>query len=256
MLTYCAGKSRAMRKISLALLFVLPFAAGAIAPAAAQDLDLQYRQRTEERLYALESQLRDMTGQIERLQWRLAQSEKRVQALEAALAGTSGAAASGGAATAPGSKPAAPLASGAPAPSEPDRVGGTLPTGDAQAEYDAAYGLLGQGKFAAGEAAFRTFVKRHPDHQLADNARYWIAETLYARQSYQPAATAFLENWQADPQGPKAADNLLKLGMSLQRLDKTNEACASFAKLLSDYRGAPDRVRGAASRERAALGCS
>ena len=115
--------------------------------------------------------------------------------------------------------------------------------------------LLGQGRFDEGEAAFRDFLRVHPEHKLAGNARYWIAETLYARQRYQEAATAFLEAWQADQRGAKAPDNLLKLGMSLQRLEKKPEACASFQKLLSDYRGASRRLRAAASRERSALGC-
>lgn len=239
---------------------VLIFAAAGAAPVAAQQaaqgIDLAYRQRTEERLSALDRQIRDLTGQVERLQYRLRQSDQRVEALEAELASVraasiqadrpeAGAAADGG------------MAAGGNLPGAPDQGGAmaSLPEGEVQAKYDAAYGLLGQGKFDQGEAAFRDFLRDHPDHKLAGNARYWIGETLYARQRYQDSATAFLEAWQADQRGAKAPDNLLKLGMSMQRLDKKSEACAVFAKLLSDYRGAPARLRTAASRERASLGC-
>jgi len=243
-----------MRIIIVAFL-LLSTVLGATGAAMAQTVDLAYRQRTEERIAALDRQMRDLTGQVERLQYRLNEANRRIEALEAAQA----------AATAEPramDDPAAPAPTAAltPAPTAPmqgdgDRMPKPLPAGAAQEEYDAAYGLLGQGKFASGETAFREFLQRHPDHQLAGNARYWIAETLYARQSYQAAATAFLEAWQAEPRGPKASDNLLKLGMSLQRMDKKKEACASFGKLLSDYRDAPARVTGAASRERKSLGC-
>ncbi len=219
-------------------------------PAAAQnrsgELDLAYRQRTEERLSALDSQVRDLTGLVERMQFRLRQADQRIEALERQLNDVQSARPPSAANI--GTPPAT---DGAASPASQ-----TLPTGEPQAEYDAAYGLLGQGQFAQGEAAFRTFLQRYPDHQLAPNARYWVGETLYARQKYQDAATAFLEAWQADVDGPKAADNLLKLGMSLSALDKKNEACVSFAKLLSDYRGAPARVRNAASRESKSIGCS
>src|SRR3546814_19535879 len=44
---------------------------------------------------------------------------------------------------------------------------------------------------------------------------YWLGETYYVRQRYQDAAVAFLEGYQKYPKSPKAADNLLKLGMAL-----------------------------------------
>jgi len=131
-----------------------------------------------------------------------------------------------------------------------------LPTGDAQVKYDEAQGLLRVGRFEQAENAFVAFRKSFPDHSLAANAHYWTGEAQYARQRYQEAATTFLEALQSDMQGPKAPDNLYKLGMSMQALEKKDEACASFAKLLSDYRGAPKRLRDKAVREQASLKCS
>lgn len=228
--------------------------------------DFAYRQRTEERLSALDYQLRGLTGQIEQLQFRLRQSETRIKKLNAELAKVKAA------------QTAAPIAVPAPASvmapqgaapttgpqttasqmTAPQMTapGGVLPGGAPQAQYDAAQGLLRVGRFEEAEKAFRDFRTSYPDHQLAANAHYWIGETQYARQRYQQAATTFLEAWQADAQGPKAPDNLYKLGMALGALEKTNEACVSFAKLLSDYRGASSRLRAKAERERASLNCA
>jgi tol-pal system protein YbgF len=238
-----------MRNLAAACVLLLASATGpAIAQTAALSaIDLAYRQRVEERLAALDRQLRDMTGVIERLQHQQRQSDAKIRGMQGQIKTLKEK--QGG----PPPAPASTQPSQAPGESQPSQ---TLPTGAPQEAYDAAYGLLGQRKFAAGEKAFRTFTAQYPDHTLAANARYWIGETLYARQRYQESATAFLGAWQADTKGPKAPDNLLKLGMSMLQLEKKTEACASFSKLLSDYRGAPARVRTAASRESKSLGCS
>lgn len=242
-----------------ALLFCLALALGmgaAHAQSRVQSLtqeELTYRQRLEERIAGLDRQMRSMTGLIERLQFDLRQQEQRISALETELEAVRAGAPIGG-----GQTSAAPETNGN-VPGAPDQggaAGGVLPSGEPQAEYDAAYGLLGRGKFAEGEAAFRQFLARHPNNKLAGNARYWIGESLYARQRYQDAATTFLDAWQQEQRGVKAPDNLLKLGLSLQQLDKKDEACASYGKLLSDYRGAAPRLLNAANRERRSLGCS
>src|SRR3546814_16167351 len=85
--------------------------------------------------------------------------------------------------------------------------------------------LMSQTRYGEAESAFRQFIERHPDGQLTDNARYWLAETYYVRRQYPEAATAFLEGYQKAPAGSKAPDNLLKLGLSLSALQKKQEAC-------------------------------
>ena len=245
------------------LCFLMPLVMGvgvANAQSRIQPLspeELAYRQSMEVRISGLDRQMRGMTGQIERLEFELRQQTQRISTLEAEVE-----ALRAGAAMSAGDAPdtiGAPVAAATNTPGAPDQggsAGGALPAGEPQEEYDAAYGLLGRGKFSEGDAAFRTFLTRYPNHSLAGNARYWIGESLYARQQYQEAATTFLEAWQKEQRGNKAPDNLLKLGMSLQRLDKKDEACASYGKLLSDYRGAPSRLLNAANRERRSLGCS
>lgn len=222
-------------------------------------IDLAYRQRTEERLAAIDDQMRNLTGEIERLQFRLRQSDARVKKLSAAVAKLKQAQAEaarapvdGGGAIGSQANTGGQIKTGAQLSARSQ----TLPTGAPQAQYDQAQGLLRVGRFKEAEAAFRNFRTMHPKHTLAANSHYWIGETQYARQRYQDAATTFLEAWQADIDGPKAADNLYKLGMSLAALEKKKEACVSFAKLLNDYRGAPKRLRTKAVRERASLGCA
>src|SRR6266403_5377766 len=108
---------------------------------------------------------------------------------------------------------------GAGAPSS-----GILPSGSASDQYNFAFGLLKQTDYSAAEEALRTFIRQHPDDPLAGSAQYWLGETYYARSNYAEAATAFAEGYKRYPKGTKAADNLLKLGMSLARANQKPEA--------------------------------
>jgi len=125
-----------------------------------------------------------------------------------------------------------------------------------EAEYDQAYQLLQQADYAAAEGALQRFIEIHPDHALAGNAYYWLGETYYVRNDYQAAAVAFARGYKGFPEGSKAADNLLKLGMAFAAMEKTDEACATFARLDRDQAKASALVRQRLAAERTRAGCS
>ncbi len=101
----------------------------------------------------------------------------------------------------------------------------------------------------------RAFVQRYPNDPLAGNAQYWLGETYYVRQDYNNAATVFAEGYQKYPKGGKAADNLLKLGMSLGQLGQKADACRAFARLDRDFPSAPSNVKERAADEKKRLAC-
>lgn len=133
-----------------------------------------------------------------------------------------------------GGAPAAGGAAGAVSLA-PERSG-LLPEGTPRERYDFAFGLLRAGlarpeDLVSAERAFEEFLADHGDHQLADNARYWLGESHYARKDYDRAVAAFVEGYRVSPAGAKAPHNLLKLGMSLSHLGRRDEACATFQEL-------------------------
>ena len=91
---------------------------------------------------------------------------------------------------------------------------------------------------------------------LSGNALYWLGETHYVRRQFEPAAVAFLEGYKNFPKGSKAADNLLKLGMSLAGLNRQKEACTTFAKLGQEFPDAPNNLKAVAENERRKLSCA
>jgi tol-pal system protein YbgF len=144
--------------------------------------------------------------------------------------------------------PAAQTAAVAPA--------AVLPAGMPKAQYDYALSLmLKQQDFAKAETALKSFIETNPNDRLTGNAHYWLGETFYVRKSYQDAAFAFAEGFQKYPTGNKAPDSLLKLGMSLDRLEKRREACTAYSRLLSTFPKAGARLKARVQREQSRANC-
>ena len=154
---------------------------------------------------------------------------------------------------APPAAPASQSAAVAPAAANPASI---LPAGPPQAQYDYALSLMLQKQdFAKAETALAAFIEQNPKDGLAGNAHYWLGETYYVRKSYQEAAFAFAESFQKFPKGNKAPDSLLKLGMSLDRLEKRREACTAYSRLLSSYPNAGARLKARVKREQSRAKC-
>ncbi len=126
---------------------------------------------------------------------------------------------------------------------------------DASASYSRAFSLLQTSRFAEAEAAFKDFLTRYPDHRLAGNAQYWLGETYYVRHDYKQAARYFAEGYQQYPEGNKAPDNLLKLGLSLAGMGKKEEACITFEQLLKTHANGGNPILDRTKREQNRLGC-
>jgi tol-pal system protein YbgF len=130
-----------------------------------------------------------------------------------------------------------------------------LPDGSPAEQYEHAFGLLRQADYGTAERALAAFLEAHPDHELAGNAKYWLGETYYVRGNYSQAAVTFAEGFQNYGDSSKAADNLLKLGMSLARLDRDDDACGIFGELLNRFPDAPNNILQRARREQERLEC-
>ncbi len=183
---------------------------------------------------------------------------------------------------APAERPQQPAevtrATPAPAPAPADGTIGTipesallsLPRADAQAatppprgalspqeQYDAAMELLRAGDYPGAERGLQLFLELNPDHPLAANAAYWLAETHYVRKNFAAAAAAFARNYRTyGKNATKGPDNLLKLGMSLHGLGESDKACLSYAELIQEFPGAPAHIQQAVTRERDRAQCA
>jgi tol-pal system protein YbgF len=86
------------------------------------------------------------------------------------------------------------------------------PNATQQQEYEAAFDLMKQGNYERAIKSFRTFIAKHPDSTLADNAQYWVAEANYVLRNYKLALEEFSKVLAQYPRSTKAPDSLLKIG--------------------------------------------
>jgi tol-pal system protein YbgF len=237
-------------------------AAPAAAPSGAPPSDAQASAAAtlQTRIYALQGELRTTTGQIEEVNFAVSDIRQRLDklvndldfrlaALEKSFAERPPTAAVATPATAPGAAAPAHKAEAAVPKVK-------LPPGTAKVQYEFAFDLLKRSEYGQAEQALKQFVAAHPTDPLASNAQYWLAETFFVRNNFADAAAQFLAGYQKYPQAPKAPDNLVKLGLSLAKLNKTPEACAAFARFQKEYPSATGALRGRVADERTRLKCS
>jgi tol-pal system protein YbgF len=244
------------------------------------------RARFEVRLGQLEEELRRLTGRIEQLEFGQRSTETRIDqlvqdldvrlsALEQGTPAPQGEAAAPRADAGAGADHQAEGTEAAPQGEgtlgvvpesalldlpRPDPSAATPPpsTGlPAQRQYDSAMELLRAGDYPSAERGLALFLDLNPDHPLASNAAYWMAETFYVRKNYAAAASGFARNYRTyGKDAPKAPDNLLKLGMSLYGLGEADKACLSYDELAKEFPNAPTHIEQALGRERARASCS
>ena len=117
-----------------------------------------------------------------------------------------------------------------------------LPEGDEKGQYEYAMSLLKQGDYELAEKAFQEFMTVGNDSSLLSNANFWLAETYYVRENYKDAAKNYLSLYQVYPDSKKAADALLKLGISLVNMDQKEQGCVTFIQLKDTYPNANTAV--------------
>jgi tol-pal system protein YbgF len=109
--------------------------------------------------------------------------------------------------------------------------------GSPEAEYQAAFNLMKDGKYDEAATALKDFHARYPDHELAPNALYWLGEAHYVRRDYASALAAFESLMQQYPGNRKAPDALLKLGYCQLELKQTGAARATLARVVQEFPG-------------------
>jgi tol-pal system protein YbgF len=242
---------------------------------------------TQIRMDQIDNQLRALTGQLEEIEYNIDKLAKRLEKAQAdddvrfrELEGHGQVASAAPSAPVPIAPPpgrpnpgagdmerpastTGALAIPAPVPTAPPpgaqvakaETSAPLPNGSAMDEYNYAFGLLRVQDFKGAESAFKIFLEKHPSDQLAGNAQYWLGETYFVRNDFPAAAGAFAEGYRKYPQGPKAADDLLKLGMALGNSGRKQEACFSFAKLERDFPQMVPVVKDREVSEKKRIGC-
>jgi len=227
------------------------------------------------RLDALEAQLAGLTARTEENANQLAQLEAQMKAMRDAQAATPVAIApptgvipvpsASGAAPAPGRTPAAstptpaPAAASAPSPARVAAVQAIAKpsTGDAgDDEYTYGFRLWEAGFFPEARQQLSLFLQKYPTHAKASYGRNLLGRAFLDDGKPREAAAAFLENYQKDKNGARAADSLLFLSEAMVGIGDTDRACIALAEFSEAYPAlATGRLKEQYDRDRSKVTC-
>jgi TolA-binding protein len=209
------------------------------------------------RVSALESELSNITGQIEQNNFKIRQLEENFNKLKAQYDSSTGVPPAGSAGLPPPGTPPFGLVTPLPAgkgtpvatptvPLKPPAAGDAGPstapvppvasTGDpGEDAYMAGYRLWADKKYPEAEAALKAVVDKYPKHKRASYAQNLLGRAYLDEGKPAMAAEAFYANYQKNPRGERAPDSLFYLGQSLMQLKKPKEACRVYDELRDVY---------------------
>ena len=98
-------------------------------------------------------------------------------------------------------------------------------------EFEKAYLMLKEQKYAEAEKAFESFIKSYPNTEYTGISYYWLGESFLLRKRYDKAAINYIQSFSKFPKNNKADLSMLKLASSLNYLNKKKEACDILYKL-------------------------
>lgn len=136
-----------------------------------------------------------------------------------------------------------------------DKIKATYGKKEAKTLYNEAFAAIKKQNYKSAESQFEAFLELHPKNSLAGNAQYWLGESYFARGQFDKAAVAFAEGFQKYRDSQKAPDNLFKLGLTMARLNKKQEACIAFKNFLTEYPKVSDSMTKRLQKEMNKLSC-
>lgn len=186
----------------------------------------------EERLQNTQGTIEQTNYRIDRMAQQLTQFQRDIETLRARVESSSPAPAGG----APTSEVTVP----GPVISSP-------PAEDPVDIYQSAYRDYQRGNFDLAISGFRDFIQRSPNSDLADNAAYWIGESLFSQKKYREAIAQFDSVVTQFPRSDKVPGSLLKKGFSYLNLDERAQGIVQLQYVVHEH---PNSSEAALARQR------
>ena len=157
---------------------------------------------------------------VDKLVQQLTQAQQDLEQLKGAAART------GAATAAPGTQPPLTEVAVAPPPA---------PAEDPMQTYQAAYRDYQRGNFDLAIAGFRDFIARNPNSDLADNAAYWVGESLFSQKKYREAIEQFDSVVTTYPKSDKVPGALLKKGYAYISLGEKAQGIVQLQYVVHEH---------------------
>lgn len=142
---------------------------------------------------------------------------------------------------------------GAVAPAEPTDPGVELAVGE-QADFDRAMAAFEASDYQTAVDRFQVFSDTYLGGPLTGEAHFMRGQSLDALGMTASAARAYLASYSGDPDGARASEALLYLGLSLDALGQVEESCATLGEVTTRFPQSNASIEAQAAR--VDLGCA
>jgi tol-pal system protein YbgF len=175
-------------------------------------------QNTQGSVEEVTHRLDQVSGQVAKTQRDLDEMKTRVTTMQAPAPATTGGEATG--------ELTVPAAAIPPAPAADV---------DPMQTYQAAYRDYQRGNFDLAIDGFRDFLSGNPTSDLADNASYWIGESLFSQKKYREAIGQFDAVVNKYPKSDKVPGALLKKGYAYINVGERAQGVVQLQYVLHEH---------------------
>jgi tol-pal system protein YbgF len=196
------------------------------------------------RVGEIEERMQNTQGATEQTNYRLDQLAQQLTQTQRDIEGLRSMIASLQQPAAPGTTAPAPSGSEVIVPAPP---AGAPPSANAMESYQAAYRDYGRGQYDLAIEGFREFMDANPRSELADNAAYWIGESLFSQKKYREAIEQFESVVNNYPRSEKVPGALLKKGFAYIAVGERSQGVVQLQYVVHEH---PKSQEAALARQR------
>ncbi len=114
---------------------------------------------------------------------------------------------------------------------------------------------MNAGDFLGAQTAFSRYIYLNPTAKNKGDVLFWLAETYYAKSGFSLAAENYIASMRAAPKGDYAPEAMVKLAATARSLGKLDMACKTLDSFPLQYPNAVRAVREKARIEKMRSGC-
>lgn len=101
--------------------------------------------------------------------------------------------------------------------------------------YDSSYSDYLAGNYSLAISGFRRYLDSFPETDLADNANYWVAESLFSQRKYSQAIGEFDRILKGYPSSDKTASVLLKKGYAYLEVGQREQGLLQLRNVVGQF---------------------
>jgi tol-pal system protein YbgF len=180
----------------------------------------------EERMQSTQGSTETTSHRIDEIAQQLTQSQREIQDIKALLAVLQQQPAATTVPPAPGTISSSEMT----VPATP-----VAPAANPMETYQAAYRDYQRGNFDLAIDGFRDFMSENPKSELADNAAYWIGESLFSQKKYRDAIQQFVSVVNNYPKSDKVPGALLKKGYAYINIGENAQGVVQLQYVLHEH---------------------